>query len=151
MPASGRALDVACGRGAVAVWLAHQGFYVDAVDISPVARRAAAALAQAHGVAERVRFVAHDLDNGLPESCRGPYAVVVCQRFRDPKLYPALAAALAPDGLLIVTVLSEVGATPGRFRARPGELVEAFADLEVLVHHESDGEASVIARRRESR
>ena len=36
LPAGGRALDVACGRGAVAVWLALRGFVVDAVDVSGV-------------------------------------------------------------------------------------------------------------------
>lgn len=147
LPRSGRALDVACGRGAVAVWLARRGLQVDAVDVSPVALKAAAALAQEHGVAERVWFVEHDLDEGLPDSCRGPYDLIVCQRFRDPDRYPQLAAALAPGGLLVITVLSEVGAGPGRFRARPGELRAAFGDLEVLVHHESDGEASLVARR----
>ncbi|HVH21860.1 MAG TPA: methyltransferase domain-containing protein, partial [Pseudonocardia sp.] len=53
LPAGGRALDVACGRGAVAVWLAGRGFTVDAVDVSPVALAAAAALAGRHRVADR--------------------------------------------------------------------------------------------------
>ena len=34
LPAGGRAVDVACGRGAVTVWLALRGFVVDAVDVS---------------------------------------------------------------------------------------------------------------------
>jgi hypothetical protein len=33
---SGRALDLASGRGAVALWLAGRGLAVDAVDVSPV-------------------------------------------------------------------------------------------------------------------
>jgi len=45
LPAPGRALDVACGRGTVAVWLARRGFGVDAVDVSPVGLAAGAALA----------------------------------------------------------------------------------------------------------
>ncbi|GAA2872794.1 class I SAM-dependent methyltransferase [Pseudonocardia halophobica] len=144
LSAGGRALDVACGRGAVAVWLAHQGFAVDAVDVSGAGLASARALAAAEGV-RRVRFLEADLDAGLPVA--GPYDLVVCQRYRDPALYPALAAALAPGGLLVLTVLSEVGDEGGRFRAVPGELVRAFPQLETVDHREGDGEATLLARR----
>lgn len=149
LPASGRALDVACGRGGATVWLAERGLAVDAVDVSPVALAAAAVLAQRRGV--RVRWWTHDLETGLPEACRGPYDVVVCQRFRDPALYPALAAGLAPGGLLAVTVLSVVGGPDGPYRAGPGELRSAFAGLDVLVDVEGAGSASLLARRRDAR
>lgn len=145
-PSTGRALDVACGRGGVAVWLARRGLVVDAVDVSPVGLAAGSRLAAAEGVGERIRWIAHDLDLGLPRDCSGPYDVVVCQCFRDPACYGALSAALAPGGLLAVTVLSEVGAAPGPFRAPPGELRAAFSGLEILRDRESDGEASLLAR-----
>src|SRR5689334_3104998 len=41
-PTSGRALDLASGRGAVAMWLAGRGLAVDAVDVSPVGLEAGA-------------------------------------------------------------------------------------------------------------
>jgi len=144
LPAGGRALDVACGRGGVAVWLAGRGFAVDAVDVSPVALDALAGLAERHGVAGRVRAHRHDLDAGLPAGTRSGYAVVVCQRFRDPALYAALAGAVAPGGLLAVSVLSGGG---GPFRAAPGELLGAFGGLEVLEHREGDGLQALLARR----
>jgi SAM-dependent methyltransferase len=146
VPTAGRALDVACGRGAVAVWLARRGLAVDAVDIAPAGLAAGAALAERCGVAGRIRWIAHDLDGGLPADCAGPYEVAVCQLFRDPDRYGALAAALAPGGLLAITVLSEVDADPGPFRARPGELRAAFAGLDVLLERETDGEATLLAR-----
>ena len=146
LPPGGRALDVACGRGAVAVWLAARGFAVDAVDVSPVALDAGRELAAREGVT--VRWWLHDLDAGLPGA--GTYDVVVCQRFRDPARYPELVARLAPGGLLVVTVLSEVGEGPGPFRAPAGELRAAFGALEVLHHVERDGEASIVARFRGS-
>lgn len=146
VPASGRALDVACGRGEVAVWLAERGLAVDAVDVSPVALAAGAALAGTAGVVDQVRWIVHDLDDGLPAACAGPYDLVVCQRFRDPLRYGELAAVLAPGGLLAVTVLSEVEAAPGSYRAGPGELPAAFGDLEVLAAREGDGEAVLVAR-----
>lgn len=138
LPAGGRALDVACGRGAVSRWLAARGFAVDAVDVSVVGLAAAGAAG--------VHVIEHDLDDGLPPSCTGPYDVVVCQRFRDPRLYPQLAAAPAPGGLLVISVLSEVDGEPGPFRAPPGELRAAFAGLDVLVDVERDGEAGIVAR-----
>ncbi|MDN5920605.1 MAG: methyltransferase domain-containing protein [Pseudonocardia sp.] len=149
LPSPGRALDVACGRGAVAVWLALRGFVVDAVDVSATGLAGGAELAERHGVGERIRWVRADLDGGLPagRDPDGGYDVVVCQRFREPALYPPLAAALRPGGLLAVTVLSEVGDEGGRFRAAPGELLAAFGDLDVLDHVEGDGEASLLARR----
>jgi SAM-dependent methyltransferase len=142
VPTVGRALDVACGRGAVALWLARCGLIVDAVDVSPVGLAAGARRA----ADLPVRWIRHDLDAGLPGP--GPYDVVVVQRFRSPTLYPALAAALAPGGLLVVTVLSEVDEGPGPWRATAGELQAAFGSLDVLVHREANGEASLVARLR---
>lgn len=46
--APGRALDVGCGEGADAIWLAQQGWRVDAIDVSDVA------IARARAVAERL-------------------------------------------------------------------------------------------------
>lgn len=153
VPTSGRALDVACGRGTVAVWLALRGLTVDAVDAAPAGLALGRELAAAEGV--EVAWHEADLDSGLrltgphhPPSLRSPgYDVVVCQRFRDPLLYPALAGLLAPGGLLAITVLSTVGDTGGRFRAGPGELSGAFGHLDVIVDEEGGGEAHLVARR----
>ncbi len=143
-PASGSALDVACGTGRAAVWLAQRGLQVWGLDVSPVAITQAKQAAAFHRVAERCRFDVADLDEGLPAG--PPVDVVLCHRFRDPKLYPALAARLRPGGLLAICVLSEVGAAPGRFRAVPGELRTQFTGLQAIAEHEGDGEAWLLAR-----
>ena len=124
-PVAGRALDLACGTGATAVWLATRGLDVVGVDISPVAVEQARSLASASGVAGRCRFLVWDLDAGLPAG--DPVDVLVCQRFRDARLDAAVLGRLVPGGLLAVVALSEVGAAPGRFRATPGELTRAFS------------------------
>lgn len=143
-PVDGSALDVACGTGRGTVWLAQRGLHVRGLDVSAVAISQARQLAAHHGVAEHCRFEVADLDEGLPA---GPAVdVVLCHRFRDPQLYPALATRLRPGGLLAVCVLSEVGAQPGRFRAAPRELEVAFAGLEALAAYEGDGEAWLVAR-----
>lgn len=144
-PRTGHALDLACGRGQAAVWLALRGLDVLGVDVSPVAIGRATELARTHGVEGRCRFEAADLDAGLPSS---PYAnVIVCQRFRDARLDRAVIDRLAPDGVLAISALSEVDAHPGPFRVQAGELRRAFAALEIVADGEADGEAWLLARR----
>ena len=144
-PRAGRALELACGRGETAVWLAQRGLDVLAVDVSPVALVAGEELARLAGVSERCQFAVADLDDGLPS---GPSVdVVVCHLFRDLRLDASIIERLAPGGLLAMACLSEVGAEPGPFRARPGELRERFAALDVLAFGESDGRTWLLSRR----
>ncbi|WP_292836261.1 class I SAM-dependent methyltransferase [Microbacterium sp.] len=64
----GTALDVGCGEGADAVWLAEQGWRTTGIDVSPSAVARAASAARDRGLDEtRVRFVAGDADETLPE------------------------------------------------------------------------------------
>ncbi|GAS86108.1 class I SAM-dependent methyltransferase [Mycolicibacterium brisbanense] len=142
-PVTGSALDIACGQGAVSIWLAQHGLHVLGVDVSPVAIATARNEARRLGVADRCRFDVVDLDDGLPAG--PPVDVIFCHRFRDARLDRALVDRLAPGGLLAISVLSEVGGAPGPFRARPGELTAAFADLEVIAAGEGDGEAWLVA------
>jgi len=142
-PTEGAALDLACGRGQVAVWLAQRGLHVWGLDVSPVAVRFAQELAARHGVDSRCRFEAVDLDGGLPP---GPAAdVIMCNLFRDPRLDQAIVERLALRGLLGIAVLSEVDHGPGPFRAVPGGLNAAFASLTVIADGEGHGQAWLMA------
>ncbi|MBX9918640.1 MAG: class I SAM-dependent methyltransferase [Mycolicibacterium frederiksbergense] len=143
-PRRGTALEIACGAGGAAVWLAQRGLDVRAVDVSGIAIGQARVLAEQHGVT--ARFDTVDLDGGLPPG--DPADLVLCHKFREPHLYADLSARLKPDGLLAICVLSEVGASPGRFRAAPGELRTAFSTLDEIAAGEGDGQAWLIARRR---
>lgn len=143
-PHAGAALEIACGAGGAAVWLAQRGLDVHGVDVSAVALERARALAEQHGVA--VCFEAADLDGGVPAG--EPVNVLLCNKFRDPRLDKQIVDRLAPGGLLAICVLSEVGATPGRFRAAPGELRTAFSALDEIAAGEGDGQAWLLARRR---
>jgi SAM-dependent methyltransferase len=147
----GRCLDVACGLGEQSVWAARRGFDVIALDVSPAAIKALRAGAREHGLADYIDARLVDLDEGLPDDVTGSCALVICQRFRDVRLYPQLAAAASSGGVIVITVLSQVGATqPGPFHAPPGELVKAFSSLDVDIERsiEADGEATLVARRR---
>lgn len=148
LPDGGRCLDVACGLGEQSLWAAANGFDVLALDASPVAVASLSAAASGLGAVVDARVI--DLDEGLPSDVTGGCALVICQRFRDPRLYPQLVGALAPGGVLVITVLSQVGAaSPGPFHAPPGDLLDGFgaSGLEILRHDESDGEATLVARR----
>lgn len=144
-PVGGRALEIACGRGETAVWLASRGMDVHAVDVSPVAIELAHQLALRNRLADRLRFEVWDLDDGLPPG--QPMDLVVCHMFRLPGLDSQLLDRLATGGVLAVASLSEVGAGPGRFRAGPGELRAGFSELQVLAEGEGDGEAWLLGRK----
>jgi SAM-dependent methyltransferase len=144
-PTAGFALDIACGQGLIALWLAERGMSVTGYDVSTVAVQYAVAAARRRQVADRCRFEVADLDRGLPAS--RPADVIACHLFRDARLDRAVVERLAPGGLLAIAVRSEVGATAGRFRSRPGELTDAFAGLDIVDAGEGSGTAWLVGRR----
>lgn len=98
----GRALDVGCGEGADAVWLAGRGWQVTALDVSRVALDRAAAAARDAGVG--VRWVhAGLLDASLPHAfdlVSAQYPALLRTPGADAER--ALLAAVAPGGTLLV-------------------------------------------------
>jgi SAM-dependent methyltransferase len=99
----GRALDVGCGEGADAVWLALRGWQVTALDVSVVALDRARAAAAARGA--EVRWLhAGLLDAALPA---GEFTLVSAQypallKTPGQDAERALLAAVAPGGTLLV-------------------------------------------------
>jgi len=155
----GRALDVACGDGRNALYLAQLGYMVDAIDVSDVAIGALRAETQARGLAMTIRPRVVDLEREpLPE---GPYDVIVMLNFLQRDLFGPLRQALAPGGLLVFETLAqchvdELGHSFNpEYLLAPGELASAFGDLEIVAHHEgvaqrsggARGVAGIVARR----
>jgi SAM-dependent methyltransferase len=101
----GRALDVACGEGRNAIWLAARGWEAVGVDFSRVALERAAELAERAGVANRVRWVTADVvEDPLPT---GPFDAVVVAYLHLPaparqKVVAAAAGELSAGGRLVV-------------------------------------------------
>jgi tellurite methyltransferase len=131
----GRALDLACGNGRNACFLAECGFEVDAVDISEVGLRRFVCRSPA------INRICQDMDTFVIRP--GRYQLIVNTRFLKRNLFAALQAGLAPGGVLIFeTYLMEKDPQAARrFRSdhllRDGELCHAFPGLQTLDYRES--------------
>lgn len=101
----GSALDLGCGEGADAIWLAQQGWRVTAVDISRTALKRGAGHAADAGVADRIDWQWHDLGASFPA---GTFDLVSAHFLHSPvemardKILRSAAAAVAPGGVLLV-------------------------------------------------
>ena len=101
----GEALDLGCGEGGDALWLAGQGWRVTAVDISAVAVERLTALARAHALGERVLAARHDLQDSFPP---GAFDLVCAHYLHTPfgldrsTVLRSAAHALRPGGQLLV-------------------------------------------------
>lgn len=103
----GTALDIGCGEGADAVWLAARGWRVTAVDFAATALQRAAAHATAAGedVAARIEWVRADVTRWVPEP--GAFDLVSAQFMHllpDARraLFARLADAVRPGGQLLL-------------------------------------------------
>lgn len=128
----GRALDVGCGEGGDAVWLAERGWDVEAIDIAETALARTRRAAEAAGVADRVRASRYDLEHDLPG---GTYDLVSAQFFQSPLDFPRsrilrdLADRLAPGGAILVV---DHGSAPTWSGHSDTELPTLAATLEEL-------------------
>lgn len=135
---NGLALDVACGVGQNAIWLARQGYDVIALDGSLAGLRYGRDAIAGTGL--RVRFVAADLDRFVPP--RDVFALIIVFRFLDRALIPKLKQALTRGGLMIYQTfnVNRLRATPQmarRYLLEPGELARLFADFDTIATNDT--------------
>jgi SAM-dependent methyltransferase len=166
---AGRALDLACGSGRNALFLAERGRHVTAVDWSEPGLGILEARAQNKKIP--VRRIQKPVDSGrtkragidvlpadleeiqLPENC---YDVIVCIRYLQRSLFPQICRALRPGGMLLYETFTraqldfESGPKDPAYLLNPGELREAFPELCVLFYRElraGQGIASLAAQK----
>jgi SAM-dependent methyltransferase len=99
----GRALDLACGEGRSAIWLAEQGWQATGIDFSEVALEKGRRLAQERGV--QVEFLHADLlEYEPPESAFDLVCILYLQVPADERrlVLRRAAAAVAPGGTLLL-------------------------------------------------
>jgi SAM-dependent methyltransferase len=136
----GRALDVACGAGRNALYLAANGFAVTALDISAVALERGRRAAAERGL--DIDWLLADLDEDLASALpAGEFDLIVWVRYVHRDLMPHLIARLGDGGTLLceqhlATTAQVAGPTSAAFRLAPGELARSARDLHVLHSYE---------------
>jgi tellurite methyltransferase len=138
----GRALDLACGTGRNAVWLAEHGWQVTAVDRSPIA---------IPGVDTHVA----DLEKHEFPILEAAWDLIVAAYYLQRDLFEPIKQGVKRGGIAIAIVhVFEPGHEQSRFSLQPGELAKYFDGWEILHYREGKSTdhhravAEIVARRR---
>jgi len=134
--ACGRALDLACGSGRNALYLAELGWNVTAVDGSSVALDVLRARARERAL--NVDIQTADLERGEFEIGSDKYDLILDCYYLQRDLFARMQAGVPPGGMIISIVhLADVDQPDGApKRAYPGELRKYFEGWTVLHYRE---------------
>lgn len=133
--APGEALDVACGPGRNALYLAKQGWRVTAVDGSPPAIE----ILGDRAIKRNVSIDAHlaDLERGEFQIAPEAFDLILDCYYLQRELMAAIKAGVRPGGMVMVIVhLAEPDQPCTLTRAQPGELRGFFPDWKILHYYE---------------
>lgn len=124
----GRAIDLGCGEGGDAIWLAERGWQVTGVDFSAAGLEKAAQHAAERGVAERLEWRQADLRAWTPEGEQWDLVTSHFLHLLDEGMAEAtrrMAAAVSPGGTLLVVGHHPDDARTGLRWSMPGVLFTA--------------------------
>ncbi len=135
---TGKALDVACGAGRNAIFMAQAGFQVDAIDISTEGLNKARLSASSQGF--DINWIEHDFDQDYDFETDYKLIIVLC--YVNLPLISRLCECLAPGGYLLceehlVTEREVTGPTSSSYRVASGQLRDAVSGLSILMYQES--------------
>jgi len=138
LPSHGLALDLACGLGGNALFLAEKGLISHAWDISSVALNKLSQQANKKNLKVFVKQLYIEIDS-LPKNT---FDVIVLSHFLDRSLCNAIMDALKPNGLLFYQTyvrekLASSGPNNPAFLLARNELLQLFSPLDVLVYREN--------------
>ncbi len=145
----GRALDLACGTGRHAIWLASRGWRVDAVDGSDTAISLLLAHAEQTGCRERIEPHVADLEAEPPQFTVEPaaYDLIVDCYFLHRPLFGAIREGVRPGGLFVAAL--HLPASAGRrghgYVLRVGELARIAGGWGWSVLHSRERAAGAAA------
>lgn len=137
LPTQGEALDLACGLGGNAFYLARAGLHTLAWDISPVAITRLELLAQQQGLI--LQAAVRDVIAMPP--AKAAFDVIVVSYFLQRELMPAICAALRPGGLLFYQTftrdkVTDQGPSNPQFLLEENELLRLCSGLRVRAYRE---------------
>jgi len=146
---AGTALDVGCGEGADAIWLAARGWRVTAVDFAATALQRAAAAAAAAGTADRIDWLRADVTRWAPEP--ETFDLVSAQYMHLPSaerrvLFTRLADAVRVGGTLLIVGHDAADIAAGAHR--PPEPDRFFTAEEVAADLDPDRWEVLVAESR---
>lgn len=134
----GRVLDLACGRGRHAIWLAQLGYQVDALD------RDTAAVSGMIGI-HNINVHVADIEANDAYLWGQQYDGIIVSRYLYRPLLSTLAEILNPDGVLIYETFMTGNERYGKpsnpdFLLRPDELLETYSPLLKIIAFEQGEE-----------
>jgi SAM-dependent methyltransferase len=137
LPTTGNALDLACGLGANALFLASKGLTCQAWDFSTVALEKLAIRARDQKLPVETRVINLESDP-FPDN---QFDLILVSHYLYRPLCPAICNALKPGGLLFYQTfcqqkVSEKGPQNPKFLLAENELLELFNSLKPVVYRE---------------
>ena len=139
----GRALDIACGVGRHAIFLAEHGWRVTAVDSSHVGMQILQQRAREAGLTVEARVA--DLESGEFQIEPGTYDLVCVFYYLQRDLFSPIRAGVKRGGAVVAAIHLNDGkedAKPANpaFLLEPGELKQLFADWEITYYREGESD-----------
>jgi len=137
LPDTGTALELACGRGANALFLAGKGLNVHAWDIS------AEAVSHLHTRAKGLHLSLTTRTCDVLENppAADSFDIIVVSYFLERKLMPSIIKALHENGLLFYQTfirerIDDTGPRNNNYRLAENELLHLCHDLHIVLYHE---------------
>ena len=147
LPRGGKGLDLACGDGANALFMASRGNRMTAVDISPVGLQ----IGKKSGGPASVTWIEADLDDWNCEE--SDFDFVMCLKFLDRRRLPILVeSALKPGGLFLAETYRQIPESKSHVSnpehlLQPNEWLTMFPTFEVLAKRDAGDMSGVLLRK----